>query len=318
MLAWCGTTRSTSSRPRPAFSSARAASGQLPDGQLEGLAALHAHVDARAPRQSPRWPGESRRRPESRSSRCAAVSVVISMPRVPPGSSEAESTVAPAPSPKRMQVARSVKSVQRLIVSEPMTSDMLCQATDEIRMGHGVAVHEAGAGCGQIHRGGPGVADGLLDQHGRRRKRVIRSERADEDQVDVFRLQSRPWRWPAGRRWRPCWPSSRRGRRCAARECPCEWRSTRRTVSTICSRSALVRTQARGVGAPARHMDSGQRARHHGSTSISGCFALTSLPDSATMRTTLPAWSDLISLNSFMASIRPMTCPTVMCCPTAT
>ena len=51
----------------------------------------------------------------------AAVSVVNSMPRVPPGSSDADMTTAPAPSPKRTHVLRSVKSVQRLIVSAPMT-----------------------------------------------------------------------------------------------------------------------------------------------------------------------------------------------------
>jgi len=45
---------------------------------------------------------------------------------------------------------------------------------------------------------------------------------------------------------------------------------------------------------------------------MSGCLAFTSFPVSATIRTTLPATSDLISLNSFMASIRPMTCPTTI------
>ena len=39
---------------------------------------------------------------------------------------------------------------------------------------------------------------------------------------------------------------------------------------------------------------------------MSGCFALTSAPLSATTRTTRPARSDLISLNSFIASISPI------------
>ena len=52
-------------------------------------------------------------------------SVVISMPIVPPGSSEADRTAAPAASPKSRQVPRSVKSVARLSVSAPMTSTCL-------------------------------------------------------------------------------------------------------------------------------------------------------------------------------------------------
>ena len=55
-----------------------------------------------------------------------------------------------------------------------------------------------------------------------------------------------------------------------------------------------------------------------GSTSISACFALTSAPLSTQMRVTRPARSLLISLNSFIASMRPMIWPTATWSPTAT
>src|SRR5207302_642166 len=46
-----------------------------------------------------------------------------------------------------------------------------------------------------------------------------------------------------------------------------------------------------------------------GSTSSSGCWRFTSVPVSARTRVTVPAMSDLISLKSFIASIRPTTWP---------
>ena len=57
---------------------------------------------------------------------------------------------------------------------------------------------------------------------------------------------------------------------------------------------------------------------HSGSTSMSGCFALTSVPLSGTTRTTRPARSDLISLKSFIASMRPMIWPTATSPPAVT
>ena len=49
-----------------------------------------------------------------------------------------------------------------------------------------------------------------------------------------------------------------------------------------------------------------------------GAFAFTSRPFSASTRTTRPARSDLISLKSFIASMRPIGCPTATILPTAT
>src|SRR4029079_12404703 len=61
-----------------------------------------------------------------------------------------------------------------------------------------------------------------------------------------------------------------------------------------------------GVAAPAADMGVPDWRAHSGSTSMSGCFALTSAPLSGTTRTTRPARSDLISLNSFIPPMRPM------------
>ena len=76
----------------------------------------------------------------------------------------------------------------------------------------------------------------------------------------------------------------------------------------------------RGVAPPAGDVGApgARRGAHSGSTSMSGCLALTSVPLSGTTRTTRPARSDLISLNSFIASMRPMTWPTATSPPTWT
>ena len=74
----------------------------------------------------------------------------------------------------------------------------------------------------------------------------------------------------------------------------------------------------RGVAAPAGDMGVARDVAHSGSTSISGCLALTSVPLSGMTWTTRPARSDLISLNSFIASMRPMTWPTATSPPTVT
>src|SRR6185369_6051047 len=83
----------------------------------------------------------------------------------------------------------------------------------------------------------------------------------------------------------------------------------------------------RGIPAPAGDVSAGHGRGdgpdglgvvHSGSTSIRGCFALTRAPLSGTTLTTRPARSDLISLKSFIASIRPMTWPTATSRPTAT
>src|SRR4029079_3714691 len=58
--------------------------------------------------------------------------------------------------------------------------------------------------------------------------------------------------------------------------------------------------------------------RQRGSISTSGCWRLTSVPRSTRTRTTLPATSDLISLNSFIASISPTTAPVPISSPSCT
>ena len=75
-----------------------------------------------------------------------------------------------------------------------------------------------------------------------------------------------------------------------------------------------VATPAGDVGARGCRSD----VVHSGSTSMSGCLALTRVPLSGTTRTTRPARSDLISLNSFIASMRPMIWPTATSPPAVT
>src|SRR5699024_10230083 len=80
---------------------------------------------------------------------------------------------------------------------------------------------------------------------------------------------------------------------------------------------AIREDLGRRVAAPAGEMDRTGRA-HRGSPSIRGWRAFTREPLSATTRTTRPARSDLISLNSFIASISPITWPTATSPPTCT
>src|SRR3954454_20266060 len=79
-----------------------------------------------------------------------------------------------------------------------------------------------------------------------------------------------------------------------------------------------VAAPAGHVGAPDEGLGPGDRVVHRGSTSIRGCLALTRAPFSGITRTTRPARSDLISLKSFIASIRPINCPTATSRPAAT
>ena len=75
------------------------------------------------------------------------------------------------------------------------------------------------------------------------------------------------------------------------------------------------------VASPAGDVGAADRralVHHDGSTSMSGCLAFTSLPFSAWMRATRPERSLLISLNSFIASMRPTTWPATISPPTVT
>src|SRR5258706_7808829 len=58
--------------------------------------------------------------------------------------------------------------------------------------------------------------------------------------------------------------------------------------------------------------------RHDRSSSMSGCRARTSCPLSATMRRTVPLSVERISLNSFIASMSPITTPAATLLPICT
>ncbi len=60
-------------------------------------------------------------------------------------------------------------------------------AAGHVGLRGGVSVDEPGARRRQVHRRGALVADGVLDQGRRRRHLVVGRERADDDQIDVVR-----------------------------------------------------------------------------------------------------------------------------------
>ena len=182
-----------------------------------------------------------------------------------------------------------------------------------------VRVDEPGAGGRDVERGGLRVADGLLDERRRRGHPVVRRERGQDDQVDVVGLEARG-------------VDRAQRRRPRAMEAVV---SLRRRHAPLADAGAgddplvggvdhplevgVGEHLGGGVAAPAREADGAvSRGRHAGSTSMSGCLAFTSAPLSAQTRTTRPARSLLISLNSFIASMRPMIWPTATWSPTAT
>ncbi len=188
--------------------------------------------------------------------------------------------------------------------------DVTGHAGREVGAGGGVRVHEAGACSHHVERRRPGVADGLLDQGRRRGHPVVGRERGQQDHVDVVRIETGgPDRAQPGDR------THRRRRLVGGGDPP--------LANTGPADDPLVGgvdhpLQVRvgqdlggSVAAPAGEPDgAGRGDGHAGSTSISACFVLTSTPLSTHTRTTRPARSLLISLNSFMASISPMVWPT--------
>src|SRR6185436_8160843 len=199
--------------------------------------------------------------------------------------------------------------------------DVLREPGLDVRLRRREAVDEAAAGRHHVERGRPRVADRLLDECRGRRHPVVGREGAEQDQVDVVGFDpGGPDRAQAGDRGHRC------GRLVGGRDAPLP--NPGPGPDPLVGRvddllEVGVRQDARrGVAAPARDVGAAgaawARVVHSGSTSISGCFALTSAPLSGMTRTTLPARSDLISLNSFIASINPTTWPTATSRPAAT
>ena len=195
--------------------------------------------------------------------------------------------------------------------------DVPGHAAGDVRLRGGIGVDEAGAGRGHVHRRRARVADGLLDQRRRRGHPVVGRQGGEEDEVDLVGVDAgRPDRPQRGDR------RHRRGRLVGGRDASLADPRPRHDplVGRVDHLLEVVVGEdlRRRVAAPAGHMGMTHGRAHSGSTSISGCFALTRAPLSGTTRTTRPARSDLISLNSFIASIRPITWPTATSPPTWT
>ena len=105
-------------------------------------------------------------------------------------------------------------------------------------------------------------------------------------------------------------------RRPGARGCRSATGSTRRTCRPSARGRRWSGPRRRVPPQPVTWASSGRASQ--GSTSMSGCLALTNVPLSGTTRTTRPARSDLISLKSFIASMSPTTWPTATSRPTST
>ena len=169
------------------------------------------------------------------------------------------------------------------------------------------AEHEPRAGGVEVEAGRAGRAQVAGDEDAGCRHQVIRA-RGGHDEQGRPRPDPRP-PLPARRGmrgWRG-WSSSRRRRRSAVRGSRFRLAIHSSEVSTIFDRSSLVMIRD---GAYIPHPgDHGPGRGHVRRTSYNGCWRFTRVPLSARKRLTVPATSDLISLNSFMASMRPTTWP---------
>ena len=194
--------------------------------------------------------------------------------------------------------------------------DVAGHPAGDVGLGHGVGVDEAGAGRRDVHREGLGVADRLLDQRRGRRHPVVRGERRQQDDVDVVGLQPGHCDGLLPRHGRHrC--SRLVGRRDTSLADPGPGADPFVGRVDHLLEVGVGQDAGRGVAPPTGDVGVARSlGAHSGSTSISGCLALTSDPVSATTFTTRPARSLLISLNSFIASIRPMTWPTATSPPT--
>ncbi len=86
-----------------------------------------------------------------------------------PGVSDGPTTTAPAPSPSRKLMERSVGSMKSLIFSAPMTSTCLASPDAHQRVGLAHAVAVPGARGGDVVRGGRGRAEPVGDDRGAQR-----------------------------------------------------------------------------------------------------------------------------------------------------
>ena len=165
--------------------------------------------------------------------------------------------------------------------------DVLRHPARDVGVGRGVRVDEPRAGRGDVHRGRSRVADGLLDQGRRRRHPVVGGERREQDEVDLVGLDAgRPDRAHRG-------DGGHRGRRLVGRGDPALADPRPRHdpfVGGVDHPLEVVVGQdlRRGVAAPAGDMGGPDRRAHSGSTSMSGCLALTRAPLSGTTRIDAP------------------------------
>ncbi len=132
---------------------------------------------------------------------------------------------------------------------------VLAQPGRQIGVGHGVAEDIAGTGGREIHGRGADVADGFLDQHRGRRQRVVRRERADQDEIDVVRRE-------AGRGDRPQAGDRGHAGRGLARSGDPAFSDAGPGGDPLVAgldhalEIVVAQNQARGVRAPAGHIDS--------------------------------------------------------------
>ncbi len=231
MLAWCGTYTSTSSTVFP--HSARIASAELTITRVANLNTSRPFIvrtrGAAVRRAAIRSPGSS-------SSLPPAPSAPSSKPRKPPRST-GSSTTAPAPSPKRTSVERSVQSSTRESMSPPTTSARCDEPRGEHAVGLRDRVHEPGAAGREVVGGRVRHPELVREERRRGGKRHVRRDRGDDDQVDAARPRRPPSRGPCGRRAARGPTSPRCRRRCGARGSRCGRGSTRRS----CRRSSRAR-----------------------------------------------------------------------------
>ena len=183
-----------------------------------------------------------------------------------------------------------------------------------------VGVDEARARRGDVERRRGPIADGLLDEDGRGGHRVVGRQRGDDDDVDVVGLEAgdRDGALRGDRR-------QRGGRLVGRRDAPladarCASGSTRRTCPRAARGRRCVRTRSGTYEPQPRDAHAAGRRRHRAPSPLmrasrrldldEGVWrALTRAPSPAARRRTVPVTSLLISLKSFIASMRPMTWP---------
>ncbi len=125
-------------------------------------------------------------------------SISFMKPMKPSPSSDGSTSMAPAASPNRMQVLRSVIVENARHGVGPDDEHLLMSACHNEVGGGGQSINESGAGCDEIETPRTVRANAILHQTGGGRKKHIGRDGADDDGVELLRVYAALREYDAG------------------------------------------------------------------------------------------------------------------------